>query len=518
MTTVTGTRHGEVEGVQREGYVSFKGIPYAAPPIGERRWLPPQPVNPWSGTLQAQSYGFVAPQPERVADAPLAMLGTEVGEEREDCLYLNVWTPAIDDRKRPVMVWIHGGGFRSGTGGSPLYSPRFLLRRGDVVVVTLNYRLGALGFLNLNEVTRGRIPSTGNEGLLDQIAALRWVRDNIAAFGGDPDQVTVFGESAGGMSVGALLGAPAARGLFQRAIPQSGAASTARTLERAAYVAERFLEKIGLQPHDCDGLRALDPRRLIEVEQALSLPVDPLIGGVPCEPVIDGQVLPQLPLEAVRAGSADGISLLVGSTLDEWRLFLAMDPRGRKLDESGLAHRLNRRVADADLRPLAEAYRRAREARGEDTRPRELFSAIQTDRVFRVPAIRLAEAMASRGNAAYSYLFTWPSPAFDGVLGSCHAIELGFVWGTHDLTPGMGQFFGTGSAATALSAATQEAWLAFARGGDPSCEPLGRWPSYTEESRETMLLGEKCVVEAAPCDEERRAWEGFEDGPTLGRL
>ena len=370
MTTVTTARHGEVEGVQREGYVSFKGIPYAAPPIGERRWLPPQPVNPWSGTLRAESYGFVAPQPERVADAPLAMLGTEIGEEREDCLYLNVWTPAIDDRKRPVMVWIHGGGFRSGTGGSPLYSPRFMVRRGDVVVVTVNYRLGALGFLNLNEVTRGRIPSTGNEGLLDQIAALRWVRDNIAVFGGDPDQVTVFGESAGGMSVGALLGAPAARGLFQRAIPQSGAASTARTLERAAYVAERFLEKLGLQPHDCDGLRALDPRRLIEVEQELSLPVDPLIGGIPCEPVIDGQVLPQLPLDAVRAGSADGVSLLVGSTLDEWRLFLAMDPRGRKLDESGLAQRLNRRVADADLRPLAEAYRRAREARGEDTLPR----------------------------------------------------------------------------------------------------------------------------------------------------
>jgi para-nitrobenzyl esterase len=198
MTTVTTTRHGEIEGIQREGYVSFKGIPHAAPPIGERRWLPPQPVTPWAGTLRAESYGFVAPQPERAPDAPLAMLGTEIGEEREDCLDLTVWTPAVDDGKRPVMVWIQGGGFRSGTGSSPLYAPCFLVRRGDVVVVTLNYRLGALGFLNLNEVTRGRIPSTGNEGLLDQIAALRWVRDNIAAFGGDPDRVTIFGESAGG--------------------------------------------------------------------------------------------------------------------------------------------------------------------------------------------------------------------------------------------------------------------------------------------------------------------------------
>ena len=292
----------------------------------------------------------------------------------EDCLQLNVFTPGLDAAKRPVLAWIHGGGFAGGTGGTPVYDGTALARRGDVVVVTVNYRVGPLGFLHLNELTDGRIPASGNEGLLDQVQALRWLRDNVASFGGDADNVTVFGESAGAMSIGALLALAPARGLFQRAILISGAASTASPLHRAVEVAEGLLGRLGVTAKDVDKLLALDPATLIDAARGYRLPG----GGMTFQPCIDGALLAELPLQAVGRGAADGIPVLVGTQRDEWRGFTLTNPLTANLDESGLLAEVAKHVEDAPS--VVEGYRHIRRRRGAATDPVSLFAAIETDR------------------------------------------------------------------------------------------------------------------------------------------
>ncbi|MFW6126050.1 MAG: carboxylesterase/lipase family protein [Chloroflexota bacterium] len=504
METVVETNTGRVEGYQQRGLYVFKGIPYAATPVGPRRWLPPQPVEPWDGVRQAQSYASIAPQNPMMGGI-FDQFGAEEPQS-EDCLYLNVWTPGLDDARRPVLFWIHGGGFTGGSGSQPMYKGSRLAARGNAVVVTINYRLGSLGFLNLNEVTKGMIPATGNEGLLDQVAALAWVRDNIAAFGGDPQNITIFGESAGGMSVGCLLAVPDARGLFHRAVLQSGAANTALTLDAAVRVAERFIDILGVDAGDGDALRSLPVDRLLAAQHELTLRMMASSRtGLPLQPVIDGATLPALPLEEVRNGSAAHIPVVVGSTLEEWKSLSMMDQELPELNEDGLQQRCQQQMPGVDVKGLIETYRQARTNRGEPTSPTELYMAIQTDRVFRIPALRLAEAQRRHGQSAFNYLFTWRSPVFGGALGACHGLEIGFLFGAYDET-----FSGSGPAADALSGNMQDAWVAFARDGDPSCEGLGTWPPYGDR-RETMMLGEKCYVEQAPYDEERRAWEAIPD-------
>jgi len=512
MTTVANTRQGQVEGVREGDLHVFKGVPYAAPPVGALRWLPPQPAESWSGVRSAREFGSAAHQ----NPIPLDILPAfSIGESmQEDCLYLNVWTPGTDGERRPVMVWIHGGAFVIGAGSQSIYDGSVLAQRGDVVVVTVNYRLGPLGFLNLREVTGGAIPASGNEGLLDQTASLAWVRDNIAAFGGDPDNVTIFGESAGGMSVGAQLALPDARGLFHKAIPQSGACSTANTPERTLRVAERVLGTLGLSGKDADALRAVTPQKLLEVQAALATPgqADEDIGGMPFQPCLDGEVLSQLPLTSVRSGSASNVPVLVGTTLEEWKLFGAADPAIFTLEEAGLLERAAAYAGDR-AKPLVDAYRSSREARGAAASPTEIALALETDRVFRMPALLLAEAQRSVGANAFNYLFTWPSPSMGGMLGACHALELGFVFGTID-SSGSRDFSGSGPAADALELALQDSWLAFARTGDPSNERVGSWPAYGD-ARETMLLGEQVGLENAPYEAERAALDGLEDASAL---
>ncbi len=504
MASIAQTRSGKLEGEERGGIHVFRGVPFAAPPIGAKRWRAPEREAPWSGVRDARRFGNASPQNPLQLDIVAAFKIDE--PQSEDCLFLNVWTPGLDGARRPVMVWIHGGAFTIGSGAQSLYDGAALAKRGDVVVVTINYRLGALGFLRLRELTNGRIPSTGNEGMLDQVAALEWVRDNIAAFGGDPGNVTIFGESAGGMSVGTLLGMPKARGLFQRAIPQSGASSSASPLERHVYVAQHFAEKSGAR--DADALLSLTTAEIVAVSARIA-PIpgqedDPRLGGMPLAPVIDGDVVPRLSIESVERGSAADVALLIGSTLDEWKLFASFDPSVTSLQDGTLVARLERRLGAA-ARPLAETYRKARGERGVAASAPELFMAIETDRLFRMPALALAETQARHDRRVYNYLFTWPSPIFGGVLGACHAIELGFVFGTH-AAKGMADFSGAGPAADALAGSTMDAWLAFARTGDPSCASLGRWPTYTAADRATMLLGERCTLEHAPFEEERSAW------------
>ena len=501
MTTQVETRSGRVQGALAGGLHVFRGIPYARPPVGPRRFRAPEPEAPWTGVRDATRPGTSAPQrPMQIPIMPF-----DVGTQDEDCLYLNVWTPGLDGA-RPVLVWIHGGAFTIGSGSQSIYEASRLARRGDVVVVTINYRLGALGFLHLADLLGAEYAGSGNLGILDQVAALAWVRDNIASFGGDPRNVTIFGESAGGMSVGTLLGTPAARGLFARAIPQSGAAHNAHSREVAADLAERLLAALGVARADAGRLRELPPERLLAGQDQVALGWLGRGAGLAFQPVVDGAVLPQPPIDAVRGGLSRGVRVLVGATRDEWNLFGLMDPALAALDESGLARRLQRTLGER-AGQLAEAYRSARRGRL-PTDPRSLFLAIETDRVFRIPAVRLAEAQSEHGSDVYKYLFTWESPFLGDMLGACHGIDVPFVFGHVDL-PGSDKFVGSGPGVRALADITMDAWLGFAREGDPGHAGLGSWPAYETRRRSTMLLGPACAVEDDPFGVERRAWDGI---------
>jgi para-nitrobenzyl esterase len=493
---------GRVAGLEADGVRVFRGIPYARPPVGERRFRAPEAPEPWTGVRDATRFGPSAPQPKL---ALAALPGMDVGEQSEDCLYLNVYAPsgASAQARKPVMVWIHGGGFVLGSGSQAVYDARALARRGDVVVVTINYRVGCLGWMDLGD--QGDL-AVENAGLLDQIAALRWVREHVERFGGDRENVTIFGESAGGMSVGTLMGCPAAQGLFHKAIPQSGSCQAVHAdRDGSAAVTAAMLSALGLSSPHVRHLREVPVEKLLAAQQQVSLRLM-LAGGkhlLPFQPVVDGRVLPRHPLDQVAEGAARHVPLLVGTTLDEWKLFGFMDTELRQLDDVKLAARIQQRVAHADGARIAAGYRASRpQADGAS-----LWIAIETDRVFRVPAIRLAEAQLRVNRDVFMYLYTWASPAFGGVLGACHAIELPFLFDVLD-APGAENFAGKGPEATRLSGWTMGAWAAFAHRGNPSHPGLGEWPRYDLSRRATMELGAQAGVLDDPAADERRLWDG----------
>lgn len=497
---VVKTKSGKIEGTYQDGLYVFKGIPYAAPPVGKLRWLPPQSVKPWNGVRPMKEFGAIAPQNPMVG----AIIEQIEQPQDEDCLFLNIWTPGLDDARRPVMLWIHGGAFIIGSGTELMYMGGKLAAYGDVVLVTINYRLGALGFMNLDVATRGRIPAVGNEGLLDQVAAIEWVHENIAAFGGDADNITVFGESAGGMSIGSLMGMPAARGKFPKAILESGAANTVGGLDEAINISKQYLEVLGLSGNDVEKLRSLSFQQLLSAQQELGNRLREAEHRItPFQPVVDGKVIPEMPIKAIRSGSAKGVAVMAGTNLEEWKLFAAMEPGLQNMDEAAMQKRLRGFMPAETAAGLVGAYRDARRKRGEATSPVEILSAIQTDLMFRMPAVSLVEAQRDNNQPAYNYVFTWKSPAMGGLMGACHALEIGFVFGNFD-----DKFCGTGPDAEALSRKMQDAWLAFARTGDPGCKSIGKWPLYGKR-RLTMILGKDCHMEEAPYEEERRAWEKF---------
>jgi para-nitrobenzyl esterase len=499
---------GRIEGSHEDGVLVFRGIPYARPPQGALRLHPPLPPEPWPGVRDAKAFGASAPQnPGRLA----ALLGAPTETYAEDCLYLNVWTPRADSARRPVLVWLHGGGFTTGSGSQPIYRGAQLAKRGDVVVVTVNYRLGALGYLHLPAAGRSVEDAPGNLGLRDQLAALAWVQENIAAFGGDPRNVTLFGESAGAMSVGTLLGTPRARGLFSRAILQSGAASNVYEPEDAIRVSETFMKELGLAPDDLDGLRAKPLEAVLAAQDRAVAQLLGVVPQLPFQPVVDGDLLPRPPLESIGAGNAREVLVLIGTNLEEQKLYAPTDPKALQLDAEGLLRRC-RRILSApgpDGRPRGEhavqRYLAAREGR-HDVSPRELWYAIETDRWFRIPATRLAEQHAAHQPATYAYLFTWKSPALGGMLGSCHALEIPFVFGCVDDRL-VQRFVGDHPAVAGISQRMQDAWLAFARSGDPAHPELGAWPRYDAARRATMVFGEECRVEHAPFEDERAFWD-----------
>jgi len=476
---------GKVEGLAKDGVLRFNGIPYAKPPVGALRWRPADAAEPWSGVRDAARFGNIAPQVQSAAEA---LIGGTPGEQSEDCLYLNVTTPSLDG-KRPVMVWIHGGAFVTGAGSLGTYNGKYLSRRGDVVVVTINYRLGALGFLNLRDATDGKLPGAGTEGLSDQVMALRWVKENIASFGGDPGNVTIFGESAGGMSVGALLGMNAAKGLFHKVIPQSGAGHIGRRRESSARVAALLFDKLGTR--DPAALMTLPHTAILKAQAEII--AEARSGGMPFAPTIDEALLPVRPIENIRNGSAAGAPILTGTTMEEWKLFTAARPKMRLMGADKLRHYTTNLVGEDRADALLAAY---------EGSAFERWNAIMTDHTFAVPASRLLEAQSAHA-PVYLYRFDWRSPLLAGVLGSCHALELGFVFGTHN-EKRAGLFFGSGANADALAAAMMDCWIAFARSGDPG------WPRYDATKRATMIFGDgdPHIVDG-PDDARRAAWDNI---------
>jgi len=491
------TRAGRLAGCEKDGILRFCGIPYAKPPVGALRWRAPEPAEPWTGLREAQRFGPIAPQAPSALET---MMGAAGAEQSEDCLYLNVWTPSLTG-KRPVMVWLHGGAFVFGAGSQALYNGKHLAKRG-AVVVTVNYRLGALGFANLRDASGGALPGTGAEGLADQILALRWVKANIAAFGGNPDNIVLFGESAGAMSTAALLASDAARGLFHKAIAQSGAAHIGHDRERSAKVAHALLKKLGLSK--ADAARALELPRAAIVNAQTALLADTRLGRgeklgqLPFQPTIDGEILTAKPIEAVRAGAARGIPLLAGTTREEWRLFTAANPATRMMRARTFADRIGKLAGPGHAEAMLEAY-------GEGS-AFDRFNAMMTDKVFAIPAIRLLEAQGAHA-PAFAYRFDWASRLLGGIMGSCHGLDIGFTFGTHNLKLASA-FFGKGRDADALCEAMQQSWIDFAATGNPATGLTGPWPRYDTDSRATMMFGDGAPHLARdPAARRRQAWD-----------
>jgi len=485
------TASGRVSGFSKDGVLRFNGIPFAKPPIGALRWRSPEPPEPWSGVRDCARFGAIAPQ---IPGAAEGLLGGTAGQKSEDCLFLNIWTPACDSAKRPVMVWIHGGAFVTGAGSVGTYNGKHLALSGDVVIVTVNYRLGALGFLNLFDATDGRLLGHGTEGLADQIAALQWVKENIERFGGDPSNVTIFGESAGGMSVGALLAAPDAKGLFHKAIPQSGAADIGHAREHSARIARLVLDRLGVAPADAAKLIEAPWEPILAAQkQVLDEPRE--TGGLPFGPTIDGAVLPKRAIHCVREGSAKGVAVMTGTTRDEWKLFTAASPKLRLMDEAKLARLTAGLVGAERTAGILAAYSGS---------PFDRWNAVMTDHSFTMPAIRLAEAQGPHA-PSFLYRFDWRSTFLGGVLGSCHALELGFVFGTYKEKLAAA-FFGSGASAVALASAMMACWTTFARSGNPSTS--GEWPVYDPATRSTMIFGDGApYIENTPNEQRRLAWD-----------
>jgi para-nitrobenzyl esterase len=500
---IADTASGQVRGVLSEGIRVFKGIAYGGPTSGKNRFMPPVKPEPWSGVRDAVEYGPRCAQRSAIGagvarEVVAALVTPDTKAMSEDCLAVNVWTPGVaDGGKRPVMVWMHGGGFVEGSGSAALYDGTSLSRRGDVVVVTLNHRLGALGYLYTGG---GANAPSGNAGMLDIVAALEWVRDNIASFGGDPGNVTVFGESGGGMKVTNLLAMPAAKGLFHKAISQSGALVRGMKPEDAAALAGELMAELELQPGDLEALQNLPLDKLLDAQTAvMKKERGTFTFNSPFTPVADGQVLPGNPFDPAAPAVSAGVPLMIGTNKDEMTLFL-YGKLGVMPD--GVARMgLGRLVGDAKDQ-VFDHYRRAMP----DAPAKDLIITAGSD-LFRAPSLLAAERkVAQAGAPVYVYLFTWETPILEGQLKATHALDLPFVFDNADLVP---TFTGKDPELFKLSEQMSTAWIAFARTGNPNHPGIPAWPAYNTEQRPTLLFNLTSRVENDPGREERLLWHGI---------
>lgn len=497
------TPSGQIRGLGEGDVDIFRGIPYARTLAGLARIRAPEPAPAWEGVRDATQWAPAAPQEE------IPFMG--VGRIGDECLAVNVWRPARrGDAPLPVMVWIHGGGFSVGGSQQALYEASALARDNGVIVVSLNYRLGILGFGDWSAWPE--LEGVTNAGLRDQILALEWVRDHVAAFGGDPGNVTLFGESAGGMSIACLMASPGAQGLFHRAIIQSGSPDHVVTGEEARRITARFAEAAG----DVAACLQGDLKALVKTQRAcFNTTVDRGLHATPVRqfgmtllPRLGDDILPEHPLAAFARGVSADIPVLLGTTLDEWTLFyLAPQAMGGGMarpepDAGRLRHEFDRTLPEHAGKMLA-AY----QALMPDALGSEVFCAYETDRMFRIPTLRLAESRFDAAAPTYHYLFEWPC-AWNKRLGSCHTIEIPFVFGITDQPTG--QFFtGGGDVARRLAQEVRAAWTSFARGGAPAAPGWPAWPTYTRAARETLQIGAVTQRRDDPEADRRRLWDGI---------
>jgi para-nitrobenzyl esterase len=489
-TAIAETSNGKVRGVVVDGTRVFKGIPYGASTGGKNRFMPPVKAAAWTGTRDALAFGPTAPQ---ARDNSGTTAAGSPAQQSEDCLVLNVFTPGSNGgQKRPVMVWLHGGGFSSGSGSGRILDGTSLAHTHDVVVVTLNHRLNVFGYTYLGDAMGSDFARSSSVGLLDIVAALEWVRDNITNFGGDPNLVTIFGQSGGGRKVATLMAMPGAKGLFHRAVIESGAVLRLTTHEDAVKQTDLLLTELGLKPGQTRELQSVPIERLLAANASVQKQItlrEP--GATPNSPMVDGNVIPGHPWDPKGPALSAHIPLLIGFARTEETLYDRPTAETLALDEAGLRARAAKRLGGDPTRVI-EAFRKAHP----EATPWDLWILIATDHPRGTYSRELARRKADQRDApAFAYRYDWETPEGGGHMRSPHTIEIQFVFNNIKIA---GPRISTMPEAYALADKTSAAWAAFARTGDPNTPKLPKWPAYSATARDTMLFNNECRVEKDP--------------------
>jgi para-nitrobenzyl esterase len=508
---VAATRSGRVAGYIRRGIFTFKGIPYADNSAGPNRFMPPVKQKSWEGVRSSRQYGYVAPQGPRAGwanDEEAFMFAWDDGVQSEDCLRVNVWTPAIADRKkRPVMVWLHGGGYTAGSGQElRSYDGENLARRGEVVVVSLNHRLNVFGYLDLSKFG-DQYAASGNVGMLDIVAALEWVRDNIENFGGNPQLVTIFGQSGGGGKVSTLMAMPAARGLFHRAIVESGSLLQGIPQENAQKAADAIISELGLTAATIGQIQTLPCQQILTAADKVLRERRPKVaGGIPnfrrisaslgFGPVVDGSILPGHPFDPGAPAISADIPMIIGTTLNEF-VTAINHPEFEAMSEADLQKHVSE-IHGEKAASVIGAFRQ----RTPRAKPFDIWSRIAASGV-RGSAIEQAKLKAAQGRApAYLYWFTWQTPILSGRPRAFHCAEIAFVFDNTDRCETM---TGGGAEARTLAGKMCDAWIQFARTGNPNHAQLPNWPAFSAETIATMMFDNPLRVETNPDGAEQRS-------------
>ncbi len=490
---VADTTSGKIRGLIIDKVYAFKGVPYGATTAGAGRFMPPVKPRAWTEVRETVAFGPRSPQQSGVLEIPEVGATSGQGPMGEDCLVLNVWSNGLKGgHKRPVMLWLHGGGYSSGSGDYSIYDGANMARKRDVVVVTINHRLNVFGYLYLADIGGEKYADASNAGHRDIVLALEWVRDNIANFGGDPANVTIFGQSGGGGKVATLMAMPSAKGLFHRAICQSGAAIKGVSRADATRAAETLLAKLNLKPNQIDQLQNMPMDELTKVITSSGV-------GFRLGPVVDGKTLPHDPFDPGAPEESANVPLLIGSVEEEVNFFptTQLDP----IDDADLHKRVKQatRVDDATVDHLIALYKKDRPNKSNV----EIFQIISTDTGFSASVRTEADRKAAQGKApVYKYYFTWQSPVREGKLRCFHTLDIPFVLENVDNGKSM---TGTGQDRYALSDKMSGAWASFARTGVPSAKGLPKWVPFTADQRATMILDNECKLVNDPYKEERLA-------------